>query len=182
MIGKCSAFGLLLFAIAAPWTFSQVQMGRGAGVNRRLAEEVRHQLILLPHYNVFDNLVFRIEGGNAVVLMGQVVRSSLKSDAESAVRRLEGVTKVANEIEVLPLSPMDDRLRIALYRAIYSQEPLQVKYGVRSVSPIHIIVKNGGVTLEGVVDSEGDKNLAGIAANGVANVFSVTNNLKVETK
>jgi hyperosmotically inducible periplasmic protein len=173
---------LMTLGLAASFAFSQAQMSRGTGINRKLQEEVRHQLVMLPYYNVFDNLVFRIEGGNTVVLMGQVVRPSLKSDAESSVRRLEGVSKVVDEIEVLPLSPMDDQLRIALYRAIYSKEPLQIKYGVRSVSPIHIIVKNGNVTLEGVVDSETDKNLAGLAANGVPNVFSVTNNLRIEAK
>ena len=157
------------------------QLGKGSGVNNRLAQEVRHQLLMLPYYNVFDNLEFQVQG-DTVSLKGQVTRPSLKSDAEDAVRRLEGVKKIINEIEVLPVSPDDDRIRIAEYRAIYSKEPLQMKYGVRSVPPIHIIVKNGNVTLEGVVDGQADKDLAGIAANGVPGVFSVKNNLRVEPR
>ncbi len=172
---------VMMLLVFVPVNFAQTQLGKGTGANRRLIQEVRHELVMLPYYNVFDNLEFRVEGNN-VILMGQVVRPSLKSDAESVVRRLEGVSKVVNEIEVLPLSPMDDQLRIAEYRAIYSKEPLQIKYGVRSVSPIHIIVKNGNVTLEGVVDTQADKDLAGLAANGVPNVFSVKNNLSVEEK
>lgn len=161
---------------------AQTQLGKGSGINVRLSQEVRHQLLMLPYYNVFDILEFKIEGGNTVVLQGHVTRPSLKSDAETAVRRLEGVTKIVNEIEVLPLSPMDDRIRVAEYRAIYSKEPLLMKYGVRAVPPIHIIVNNGNVTLEGVVDSQADKDLAGMAANSVPDVFSVKNNLRVEQK
>jgi len=157
-------------------------MGKGSGVNTQLAQEVRHQLLMLPYYNIFDNLEFRIEGADTVVLQGQVTRPSLKSDAEDAVRRLEGTRKIVNEIEVLPISPDDGRIRIAEYRAIYSKEPLQMKYGVRSVPPIHIIVKNSNVTLEGVVDSQADKDLAGVAANGVSGVFSVKNNLRAESR
>ena len=182
------AFWMLLISGALIWfndvqhLAAQTQLGKGSGINTRLAEQIRRELIMLPYYSVFDNLGFRIEGGNTVVLSGQVVRPSLKSEAESVARRLEGVSKVVNDIEVLPVSPMDDQIRIAEYRAIYSKEPLQIKYGMRSVPPIHIIVKNGNVTLEGVVDSQADKELAGLAANGVSNVFSVKNNLRVEGK
>jgi hyperosmotically inducible periplasmic protein len=179
--GNAGIAVFLILVLAAPAVSAQTQMSKGTGSNRKLIEEVRHRLVLLPYYNVFDNLSFTVEE-NTVVLTGQVVRASLKSDAESAVRRLEGVNKVANEIEVLPLSPTDDRLRIALYRAIYGSEPLQVKYAVRSVPPIHIIVNNGQISLEGVVDSQSDKALIGIVANGVPEVFSVKNNLRVQER
>jgi hyperosmotically inducible protein len=143
----------------------------------RLAKEVRHQLVMLPWYSVFDNLAFRVEG-DKVTLMGEVTRPTLKSDAEAVVKSIEGVASVVNNIEVLPLSPMDDQLRRALFRAIYSEPGLQ-RYAIMAVPQIHIIVKNGNVTLEGVVDSETDKNLANLRANQVPNVFSVKNNLVV---
>src|SRR5450432_3101711 len=142
-----------------------------------LVREVSHQLVLLPYYSVFDNLSFKVEGGK-VTLLGQVVRPTLKSDSENVVKRIEGVTSVINEIEVLPLSSMDDQLRRALYRAIYS-DPSFFRYAQSAVPSIHIIVKNGNVTLEGLADNETDKNLAGLRANGVPNVFSVKNNLVV---
>jgi hyperosmotically inducible periplasmic protein len=144
---------------------------------QNLIKEVRHQLVLLPYYSVFDNLSFRVEGSK-IVLMGQVVRPSLKSDAEGVVKNVEGVSSVENEIEALPPSPMDDQLRRALFRAIYS-EPALSRYAQSAVPSIHIIVKNGNVTLEGVADSETDKNMAGLRANSVPNVFSVKNNLIV---
>lgn len=147
-------------------------------IQRRLEREVRHELVTLPYYDVFDNLEFRVDGGH-VTLSGQVARPTLKSSAENVVRNIEGVEKITNNIEVLPLSQNDERLRIAVYRAIYGHTALQ-RYSVRSVPPIHIIVKNGNVTLEGVVADEGDKNIANIQANGVSGVFSVKNNLRVE--
>jgi hyperosmotically inducible protein len=143
----------------------------------KLVKEVRHQLVMLPWYSVFDNLAFRVDG-DKVTLLGQVTRPVLKSDAEGVVKRIEGVASVKNEIEVLPLSPMDDQLRRAEYRAIYSGPGLE-RYGLGAMPAIHIIVKNGNVTLEGVVDSEMDKNLANLRANQVPNVFSVKNNLIV---
>lgn len=152
---------------------------RGAGQsNDRLVKEVRHELIMLPYYGVFDNLAFRVDGGK-VTLFGQVTRPVLKSDAGNVVKKIEGVQTVDNEIEVLPPSPMDDRLRLELYRAIFSKAPLQ-QYQIRSVPPIHIIVKSGNVSLEGVVSSQADKDVAGIAAKTVPGIFGVTNNLKVE--
>jgi len=144
-----------------------------------LVEEVRHQLVMLPYYGVFDNLEFRIEGADTVVLSGQVSRPTLKSDAERTVKRLESVSKVVNNIEVLPVSPHDDDIRIAAYRAIFSKPGLD-RYAHRAVPPIHIIVKNGNITLVGVVASEADKNLAGIAAKGVSGAFNVENKLSVE--
>jgi hyperosmotically inducible periplasmic protein len=144
---------------------------------QNLIREVRHQLVLLPYYSVFDNLSFRVEG-DTVTLEGQVVRPTLKSDAEGVVKNIEGIGRVVNNIEVLPLSPMDDQVRRAVYRAIFGEAGLS-RYSESAVPSIHIIVKNGNVTLVGIVDSEGDKNLANIRANGVPNVFSVKNELVV---
>ena len=127
---------------------------------------------------MFDNLAFRVDG-YTVTLMGQVVLPTLKTDAERVVKKIEGVEKVINRIEVLPLSPNDDRIRRAVFRQIYSFPSLQ-QYGLRAVPPIHIIVRNGDVTLVGVVSSEADKNAAGIQANSVSGVFSVKNELLVE--
>ncbi len=146
--------------------------------SERLIKAVRHELVMLPYYDVFDNLAYRVDG-DKVTLFGQVVRPTLKSSAENVVKKIEGVSSVQNEIEVLPLSPNDDRLRQRLFRAIYSKGPLQ-RYSLRAVPPIHIIVKNGNVTLEGAVANQGDKNIANIAANGVSGVFSVKNNLVVD--
>jgi hyperosmotically inducible protein len=144
----------------------------------RIIREVRHELTMLPYYGVFDNLAFKVDG-DTVTLVGQVTRPTLKSDAEGVVKHIEGVDRVNNEIEVLPLSPNDDRIRMAVYRAVYSQPDLQM-YSLRAVPPIHIIVKNGNVTLEGAVAREADRNVAGIQANGVPGVFSVKNNLTVD--
>jgi hyperosmotically inducible periplasmic protein len=143
----------------------------------RITREVRHELLMLPYFGVFDNIAYKVDG-STVTLIGQVVRPSLKSDAENVIKRIEGVEKIDNQIEVLPPSPMDDRLRIALFQAIYQYPSLQ-KYELGVQKPIRIIVKNGRVTLEGVVDNEADKNLAGVRANGVPGIFSVTNNLQI---
>jgi hyperosmotically inducible protein len=144
-----------------------------------LAEEVRHRLVLLPFYSVFDNLECRVDG-NTVTLLGQVTQPTVKVDAETAVKGIEGVSKVINNIEVLPVSPMDDQIRRAEFRAIYN-EPALRRYAFGPVPPIHIIVKGGHVTLEGVVRNQADKDLVYIRANGVPGVFSVTNNLQVES-
>jgi len=143
----------------------------------RIIKEVRHELLMLPYFGVFDYIAYKVDGYN-VTLLGQVVRPVLKSDAENAVKHIEGVEKVDNQIEVLPPSPMDDRIRRRLFRAIYGYPALE-RYALGVQKPIRIIVKNGHVTLEGVVDNDGDKNLAGIRANGVSGTFSVTNNLQV---
>lgn len=145
----------------------------------RLAKQVRHELVMLPWYSVFDNLAFRIDR-DKVTLLGQVTRPVLKSDAEAVVKRIEGVASVKNDIEVLPLSPMDDQLRRAVFRAIYGGAGMQ-RYANQPIPSIHIIVKNGNVTLEGVVDTEMDRNIANLRANQVPNVFSVKNNLVVAT-
>jgi len=144
----------------------------------RLSREVRHELVMLPYYGVFDNLAYKVDG-RTVTLLGQVTRPTLKSDAENVVKDIEGVEKVENHIQVLPLSSMDDGVRLAVYRAIYGYPGLD-RYALQAVPSIHIIVANGKVNLEGVVATEADKNTAGIRANGVSGVFSVTNNLQVE--
>jgi hyperosmotically inducible protein len=144
----------------------------------KLVKEVRHELVMLPYYNVFDDLAYRVDGGK-VTLFGSVTKPTLKSDAERAVKRIEGVVQVDNQIEVLPLSTNDDRIRIAVYRAIFSKAGME-KYQLGAVPPIHIIVKNGNVTLKGIVLNEGDKNIAYITANGVSGVFKVTNELSTE--
>jgi|SRR5271155_530032 hyperosmotically inducible periplasmic protein len=145
----------------------------------RIYKEVHHELVMLPYYGVFDNLAYKVDPDGTVTLLGQVARPTLKSDSENVVKRIEGVTKVVNNIEVLPLSPSDDRIRRAAYRAIYGNSVLS-QYQLRAVPPIHIIVNNGHITLEGVVAREMDKNVAGIQANSVPGAFSVTNNLVVE--
>jgi hyperosmotically inducible protein len=155
----------------------RTKMG-GTSSEARIQKEVRHELIMLPYYSVFDNLAYKVEGGT-VTLLGQVSRPTLKSDAERAVKSIEGVQSVNNQIQVLPTSPMDDQIRRAEYRAIYG-DPVLSKYAWGSVPPIHIIVSGGRVTLEGVVDNESDRNVAEIRAKGVPNVFSVTNNLRVQ--
>ncbi len=144
-----------------------------------ITREVRHEILMLPRLNVFDNITFSLQG-NTVTLSGQVRDPIVKSDAENALKGIEGVQRINNQIEVLPLSPNDDRLRAALYKAIYGYPSLN-RYALPVVKPIRIIVKNGRVTLEGVVANQADKNLAGIRANGVHGVFSVTNNLQVES-
>lgn len=145
----------------------------------RIVKEVHHELVMLPFYGVFDNLAYKVDPDGTVTLLGQVARPVLKSDAENAVKRIEGVPKVINNIEVLPTSPNDDRIRRAVYRAIYGNDVLN-QYQLRAVPPIHIIVKNGNVTLEGAVARQMDKQIAEMQAKGVSGVFSVTNNLMVD--
>jgi len=150
----------------------------GARSEDRITREVRHELVMLPYYGVFDNLAYRVTG-STVTLLGQVTRPTLKSDAGNVVKNIEGVEKVDNQIQVLPLSSMDDRIRLAEYRAIYSYAGLD-RYALQAVPPIHIIVDNGKVTLEGVVANQADKDAANVRANTVSGVFSVVNNLRVE--
>ncbi|MGB7601925.1 MAG: BON domain-containing protein [Candidatus Sulfotelmatobacter sp.] len=170
-----SVVGIVLLLLAAA-AFAQ-DRDLSARSQERIAREVRHELLMLPYFGVFDNIAYKVEG-STVTLLGQVVRPVLKSDAENAVKHIEGVEKVDNQIEILPPSPMDDGLRIRLYRAIYDYAPLE-KYALGVQKPIRIIVKSGRVTLEGVVDNEADKNLANVRANTVPGIFSVTNNLQV---
>ena len=148
--------------------------------SERVSRRVRHELVMLPFYSVFDNLTYRINGSE-VTLEGQVTRPTLRSGAERVVKRVEGVSEVVNKIEVLPVSSNDDRIRTAVYRAIYFQPALS-RYAIQSVPPIHIIVRNGDVTLEGAVGNPAERNIAALQANGVAGVFSVVNNLRVENR
>ncbi|HZS53814.1 MAG TPA: BON domain-containing protein [Bryobacteraceae bacterium] len=153
---------------------------RGSQADSRLIQEVRHQLVMLPYYSIFDDLAFRVNG-TTVTLLGQVTNPTLKSDAGNVVKRIEGVTQVDNQIEVLPLSPMDNQIRRAEFRAIYGDPQIGDRYGHQALPSIHIIVNNGHVKLEGIVNSESDKNLINIRAKSVPNVFSVENNLRVAT-
>jgi hyperosmotically inducible periplasmic protein len=186
-IAKPVVLGVCLFLFAAAFevrglgAFQQGPPSRGsANYDQWLKQEVRHRLVMLPWYSIFDNLAYSVNGYN-VTLEGQVVNPSLKPDAERAVKSIEGVERVDNKIEVLPPSPMDDQIRRAEYRAIYGFPSLQ-RYAMGAVPPIHIIVKNGRVTLVGVVANQADKDAAGIRANTVPNVFAVTNNLTVENQ
>jgi hyperosmotically inducible protein len=154
--------------------------GGGEKYAEGLAREVRHQLSVLPYVSVFDHIAFTMEGNN-VTLTGQVVRHTLKTEAEAAVKSIAGVGTVANQIEELPASASDDELRRAVYRAIY-EDPVLSRYAVDELPSIHIIVKNGSVTLEGEVESEADRNRALVRAGFVANVSSVRNNLLVRAK
>ena len=166
---------ILLTVLAT--VIAQGQSEPSAKAQERIAKEVRHELLMLPYYGVFDSIGFKVNGYN-VALLGQVTRPTLKSDAENSVKHIEGVEKIDNQIEVLPPSPMDDRLRLALFHAIYGYPALE-KYALGVQKPIRIVVKNGHATLEGVVDNETDKNTAEIRAKSVPGVFSVINNLRV---
>jgi hyperosmotically inducible periplasmic protein len=139
---------------------------------------VRHELLSLSRYSVFDNIEYRVDG-TKVTLVGQVVMPVLKDDAGNAIKGIEGVTAVDNQIEVLPLSPMDDGIRRAVFRAIYGDPGLS-RYALQAVPSIHIIVHNGSITLTGAVATDMDKNVAGIRANAVPGTFAVTNNLQVD--
>lgn len=147
----------------------------------QLVKEIRHHLVMLPYYSVFDDLGFNVNGGT-VTLVGQVTQPVLKEDAQRTVEKVEGVTSVVNSIEVLPLSPLDDRLRRHIYRAIYGDPALSTRYGFQALPSIHIIVKNGNVRLEGVVANQMDRTMAFMRANAVPGAFHVDNDLKVEAK
>jgi hyperosmotically inducible protein len=142
-----------------------------------LAKKVVHAILMLPYYGVYDNLGFRLQG-RTVILEGQVLRQSLKPDAGAAVKKIEGVDKVVNNIEILPPGGIDMRIREQVRQAIYEYGPL-FKYSNMPNAPIRIIVKNGRVTLVGVVNNETDKGLCGMRANQVSDALSVTNNLQV---
>ena len=155
------------------------QTAKGTAITAEwLQNKVRHELVMLPYYSVFDHITYKIEG-DRVELAGQVNRPTLKSAAACVVQQIEGVSAVTNNIEVLPLSPNDDRIRLGVYRAIYGSSALS-RYSLQPVPSIHIIVKNGQVVLEGVAASEMDKNIANIMAHGVHGVFSVAQNIVVE--
>jgi hyperosmotically inducible periplasmic protein len=165
-------------ALAAALAVASVPMFASNGnVPQNLSDQVRHQLVMIPYYNVFDDLNYKVEDG-VVTLSGAVTQPVVKNDAESSVKRLPGVTQVINNIRVLPLSSFDNRIRAAEYRSIYGFGGLS-RYAMGTQPSIHIIVDNGHVTLVGVVDRQADKDTANIRANTVFGVFSVTNDLRV---
>ena len=149
------------------------------GQSQGLIREIRHELVTLPYYDVFDWLEGEVRPDGTVILRGEVVRPSTRSDARSRVERIEGVTRVVNQIVVLPVSQNDDRIRFATYRAIFGDNSPLFRYAHRAVPPIHIIVQNGRITLKGVVATEQEKNLAFIRARGVPGAFEVRNELRV---
>jgi hyperosmotically inducible periplasmic protein len=183
-----SGFAALAIAVMIPLCLSAADKDKklshmdpyvnGPADESAIAKEVRHNLLMLPYYGVFDDLGFSVNGSQ-VTLSGQVNNPTLKSDAGNAVKKVKDVTNVVNNIEVLPLSPADNSIRIAAYRAIYNDPSISVRYAYRATPPIHIIVKNGHIRLEGVVSTEMDKNLIGIRANSVPGAFSVENDLQV---
>jgi len=140
---------------------------------------VRKELVTLPYYGVFDNLAYKVEG-DTVTLYGQVVRPSTRKDAERRIRKIEGVDRVVNNIEVLPVSGFDNTIRARAYRAIFRTGSLY-RYAQGANPSVHIIVRNGHITLEGVVANRMDSQLAYTAASSIPGVFSVTNNLRVES-
>lgn len=146
----------------------------------RLARQIHQQLLMLPFYSVFDTITFSLDG-KKVTLTGQVLRPTLRAHAEAAIKSIEGVDVVIDQIEVLPTSTTDNELRRAIYRSIF-EDPALAAYAVQAVPPIHIIVKNGNVTLEGAVKSVADKNLAAVRAGSVANVAGMKNNLSVQAR
>jgi hyperosmotically inducible protein len=170
----------LAVAFLAPQSYAASTTASTQTPEQRLSDTIRRELVTLPFYGVFDQLSFSLEG-RKVTLRGQVTRPVLQSSAVNVVKAIPGVEEVVNQVEVLPLSPYDDRLRLVLYRTIFGQASLG-RYTLGAIPSIHILVKNGNVTLEGRVLNEMDKNLAGIFANQVNGVFQVTNNLTVENK
>jgi len=173
-VGKPGSFLVVAALFAVPFAYAS-----GSGpVQKPLEEKVRHELNMLPYYGVFDDISFRVDG-DKVTLLGQVARPILKSDAENVVKHIEGVRHVDDQIEVLPLSPFDNQIRLRAYRAIYGFGALN-RYALGTHPSIHIVVKNGNVTLAGVVANSMDRNLAYIRAQGVPGAFSVTNELRVE--
>jgi len=176
---RISQFTIGLVAMALLAIAPAVASAQGAE-NPQLAKKVRHELVTLPYYGVFDNLAYSINGGD-VTLYGQVVRSSTRSDAARRVKKIQGVTRVVNNIKVLPLSSFDDRIRAATYRSIARMGGLY-RYLQGTNPSLHIVVAGGHVALEGVVSNSGDRNLAYMAANRVPGVFSVQNNLRVENE
>ena len=161
-------------AVAAPAVPSGIQ----AFNEQQIMKKVRKELVMLPYYGVFDNLAYKVEGGT-VTLYGQVVRPTTRKDAERRVARIAGVERVINQIEVLPLSPSDDSIRVRTYRTIFRAGSLY-RYARGANPSLHIVVNRGHVTLEGVVANETDRRLAFFAANSVPGVFSVTNNLRTD--
>ena len=180
-VGKPGSFLAVAALLAVPFAYaSGPAVSKTPAAPKTLEQKVAHELNMLPYYGVFDNLSFRVDG-NTVTLFGQVAQPVLKLDFEAAVKHIEGVSRVEDQVEVLPLSHFDDQIRWSAYRAIYGYGPL-TRYQLGTHPAIHIVVKNGNITLAGVVANQMDKEMAYIRANGVRGAFSVKNELNVETK
>lgn len=162
---------LLVASSVNSWAMSQAD-------HARVAEQVRKEIVKLPYYSIFDNVQFQLNDG-ALELSGVVYRPVMKKMIERVTERVEGVNSVTNNLEILPLSNYDDRIRVALARQLFGHQVF-TRLAMQAVPPVHIVVKNGNVTLEGVVHSELQKNVAFHVANGIHGVFSVTNNLRTE--
>jgi hyperosmotically inducible periplasmic protein len=173
-VGKLGSF----LAVTALGAASLAFASGPAPVQKSLAEQVRHEINMLPYYGVFDDISFRVDG-DKVTLLGEVWQPVLKEETGSAIKHIEGVRQVDNQIEVLPLSSFDNQIRYSAYRAIYGFGPLN-RYLLGVHPSIHIIVKNGNITLTGVVANSGDRDMAYLRANGVHGAFSVKNELRVE--
>lgn len=166
---------VVCFAVGASVVLGASPVG---GLDAQTLNKIRKELVRLPYYGVFDNLAYQLDG-DIVTLSGQVVRPTTRKDAERRVARIEGVRRVVNNIEVLPVSQFDDSIRLRTYRAVFRSGSLY-RYAMGANPSIHIVVSRGRVTLEGVVSSKMDSQLAYMAARGVPGVFAVTNNLRVE--
>jgi hyperosmotically inducible protein len=172
---------LMAVSLFTPAFVREVSARNLVQVDARLVKRIRHELATLPYYGVFDWLEFEVRPGNTVVLRGQVVRPTTKSDAEARVKDIDGVKGVINDIEVLPLSPEDERLRVALYRTLYSWDSPLFRYATQAIPSIHIIVNHGRATLKGIVDSKADAQLAYMRARGVPGLFDVKSELVVSS-
>ena len=151
----------------------------GPFTDEEIASKAAHEIRMYSRYTIWDNLSVRVTDGN-LELMGQVSQPFKKQDLQRIVQSVPGVTSVTNEVEVLPVSFNDDNLRLRIARAIYRDSALS-RYAIQAVPPIHIIVKNGHVTLEGVVNNELEKNVAAMRAASAGLSFGpVQNNLRVE--
>ena len=179
---KASFLGRVLMAVVLV-SGAAVAKSKGSAnlpqTDDQISKNVRHEVLVYPYYTIWDNIAYQVDHGQ-VQLSGAVTEPIKKSDLGNIVQRIPGVTSVSNNIEVLPLSPMDSQLRLQVARAIYGYPTLS-RYGMGALPSIHVIVDNGRVTLTGVVDSQADKDVAGLRANGAGLSFGqVVNNLQVE--
>jgi hyperosmotically inducible protein len=175
---KVAALAAVLALVTSAAVAAPKATGQQASGGQSVAQQVRHELLMLPYYGIFDNLAYKVEG-STVTLYGQVTRPITRSDAEANVKRIKGVERVVNNIEVLPASSFDDAIRARTYREIVRTASLY-RYTLGAHPSLHIIVNGGHVTLEGVVANKTDRQLAYLAASRVPGVFSVTNNLRAE--
>jgi hyperosmotically inducible protein len=173
--------GMSVFGASSQSEQPKVTLSLSPAMSMDVSDEVRHRLLMLPNYGIFDWIECDIHSDRTATLRGQVTRPTLKSDAENALRKIENIPSIDNQIEVLPISPSDDQIRIAVYRSIFRYEGPLFRYATQSIPPIHIIVNNGRVTLKGVVATDADSQQAFMAANGVSGVFEVKNELRVES-